>query len=185
MIVGVTLAAIAFPVGAGAAPSGKEVVLVDPDTGEPASVFNGALIVGDGNGPFTVDGAVTVEGAVQPAIPEGLTTRLQGVVMGGTSFLAKGSPGERAAITSLTFMNDGITEMELRVFAAESDSLCSAVGDELGNLMNVHVPPLSQEHFAFPQPVLSPPSPPSATWCVFAQHEFGPGAGVLINYFLT
>jgi hypothetical protein len=170
------VAMLLVPIGAQAAD--KMVEIFDSQNGVAADVSpEGALEVGDGRGPLTVDGSVTVEPGTQPIRIDGaveIDEEDQPLEVTGTVATPPTLPEHQfqvmtfhpsseilfdaplAALTSISVTND--TENPLRVELYElvkpppgHDSFCGAAG----GLFVIQVQPLSTAHLDFPVPIVS------------------------------
>ena len=143
---------LSYPVAADAA--GQLVTLVDTDGTSQTQVDNGALRVGDGSGPLTVDGSLGVRLGVN-------TNPWRNEVGSGGNivllFQAQ-APVTRLAITSLTYMNTG-TQAAASYVLLFSGSNCS--GSAIQPYPHVViVPPNGTVHAAFPAPLVITATPP-------------------------
>ena len=171
-----------------AAKAGKflEVFVTDPvDTTHQARVDeSGAVHVGDGAGPLTVDGTV----GAQPALAQTSlldTVSLDSQSPGGSPadrvFGQLFAPGQKVALTSLTVTNrldnafvSTIVLQALQPHSGECGGL-DLIGVEVGPQIFIAVGPKETKHLAFPYPLVVPSSTPGGDWClrafVFGHHR--------------
>jgi hypothetical protein len=157
ILVVATVAMLLVPIGAHAAKN-MLVSIVDSQTGEEARVQNnGALSVGDEEGPLTVDGAVAVQngneplavdGSVFPGLPE---NRLQFDIL-EDSFSYE-APAPYVALTSITVTNSGDEVLQFHMngsYRSKTDE--RDCGEGSGPVFKMEVQPHTTMHVDLPVP---------------------------------
>jgi hypothetical protein len=186
------LVLILYPAGAQAANSFFAVFITDPSNHSLQAHVDssGALKVGDGSGPLTVDGAVMAAPALAAH------SLLDTVSL--DSFHPEGSPaaeifgrlfapGDKVAITSLTITNeidtnDFVSSIEVE-FLQPVTGPCGGMGGsaiDVGPAVTMSVGPQATQHLDFPYPVVVPTGTPTGDWCVRGL-VFGPNRMVSLT----
>jgi hypothetical protein len=173
LVLAVLLAVVLVPVGAQAAQV-VSAIITDPAGTNKAHVdASGSLQVGDGSGALTIDGDVSVDGAVSsqptaPAEPFEDFSRLLPNGQTGEFIFGPVEADTKLAITSITVANHGPNDEEALVSSYAVHALdCESPGAGVDFHADVVVPAGETIHLAYPQPLVVSVQPVLyAGWCL-------------------
>jgi hypothetical protein len=179
-VVGVlTVAILLVPLGVQAMTT--SVVITDPDhPAAKAHVVGGSLLVGDGQGPLTVDGVV---GWFPTRGPSYFTKTVHmSFIITPNTFATIAGPfksGTRFAITSVTFANDGTQSQPMQeavgIVAASDKGICQT-NSGIDGPVYAAVPYQGTVHLDYPQPLVTGTISTSSV-CLVAEVAFGATGG--------
>jgi hypothetical protein len=140
------------------------VVLKDAHSDKKATVSRGALRVGDGDGPLTINGRVRVTNQTQrvevvtPNEPANRSNLITNVATAEAERLTAELPPEgRYLLSTVTVANDGPDPVTIVVSAAQSVVPGACDGGEIAILSRVRVPGNETVHVAYPDHVQAGP----------------------------